>query len=712
MRKFNYKYTLSFKPGEKFSINSIINACKTYPNDDFLVEIPNTIGISQDDIRKLPSNVSCVRIAGAHDDERMNAYKTTGLYKGYFDSVIYTKIETIKIIKEIEKIEKGINPNWSDLQKVIYIYDTLKRTITYDPKYKSKDSDDIRSFRGLISKKTVCAGYAIIFKELMDRQGINCRYIRGYALNLKNEKYDEAHAWNVVELDGKVYGVDLTWDNTQLRNGYIHSHYFLGMNPKTFTKLHKPDYRYEPDYSYESKLSTINPNLIQYLSQQITRKNDYEMTTFPGVRKDGSKFVIAQIGHGNANGKTIYSYYYCDILPNGKRGEPLVLYSDDNIAKLINDINFADDQKIVLEARKKLQLASNLLFSKQNIKDSLTRKTYYIGSLNKNPNSNRTELIERLLDIKKPKQMNEFFTHPTRRIRRSDGSIMLIQQMNEQPNIIEEKEVNSYNIMEVVLEDGKYILKKVNIFSDSDLFADTRRIIPDQFLSRERLDNIIEQTGGYVGRLNKHGAVEYDDLLVEHFDISKYVGVDGKKKKGTTPLPSFEELKQLLEKYHVTMDAAYLANPDGCLPKVCDRTTGDVVTDKNIINKVYLAEVWLAAAGVKHSSNDKISGFSYAFNDKAKEVYELICKGMMYTAKRDGVIDTVGMYKHIDERTSYKYSQEIVQKFFKTQKQVDLFNQMTYDALGMQKPKQKPIALDTINLSSTLVDSGKGAMSA
>ena len=49
----------------------------------------------------------------------------------------------MSIASEIERIEQGILPNWSDLQKLIYIYDTLKTSIMYDPKYKDKQCSGI-----------------------------------------------------------------------------------------------------------------------------------------------------------------------------------------------------------------------------------------------------------------------------------------------------------------------------------------------------------------------------------------------------------------------------------------------------------------------------------------------------------------------------------------------------------------------------------------
>lgn len=154
------------------------------PNQKLYIEIPNTKGISSKMLRQLASNIS-IRIEGAYDKERVSrlgdikyADGETGEY--YTTAVIYTRNEAIQIISEMEKIEEGLKgQNFNQLEKIVYIYGKLKSGIMYDPKYEYKSSKDIRSLRGFITKKTVCAGYAVMFKEMMDRQGIECHYVSG-----------------------------------------------------------------------------------------------------------------------------------------------------------------------------------------------------------------------------------------------------------------------------------------------------------------------------------------------------------------------------------------------------------------------------------------------------------------------------------------------------------------------------------------------------
>lgn len=702
----SYDYIIKFDDNNKFDIKTVLNACNSKPNMSFLLEVPNTIGLNADDFRKLPNNIKTIRIVGPYTDRLVDIHKGKFFKrddgalieadKDFYNTSLYNKNETIKILEEIQNIEKGIDSNWSDLQKVIYFYDTLKRNIFYDPKFETNASTETRSLKGLVSKKTVCAGYANIFQELLQRQGIKCHYILGVG-----------HAWNAFEIDGKTYPIDLTWDNTRYRTGDFSSHSFFATNIEKFNKSHKTE-PYDEMYNKENTYSSLNPNLVSHLSRQMSRNSDYTNTTYFGKRKDNSKYIVSQLGEATIDGEKYYRYYYVDVLNNGKLGKPLVLYGQSNIAKFINGVNFNKDDSKIPEINKINDLIDNVLLSRQNILDSLNKKTYFIGGIKLKSNKNKAVYINSLSELTKPKEKCDLFTYPTRRYTRSDGSTILVQCMNDKPNKVLDKDVNVYHVLELIPnENGKPQLKKNTIFSDSDLFNETRQEFADTFLSRERLDNIVSQTGGYVGTFNKFGAIEYNHDLAEYYDISKYVGTDGVKKKSVTPLPSFDELHDLVNNYEIVMDAAYLANPDGSLPKVCDKKTGNIITDKNTINKVYLASTWLSSAGVKYMSDDKQQGERYAFNNEARKLYDTVCDHMKKSVKDNGVIDTVNIFKEIDDETKYKHSREIVAKFFKTPMQVELLNQMTCDSLGVEASSKKPVALYTYEYAGSLAYGGQ-----
>ncbi|MDO5122853.1 MAG: transglutaminase domain-containing protein [Erysipelotrichaceae bacterium] len=94
-----------------------------------------------------------------------------------------------------------------DYEKEKYVHDALLDMAGYDTEAAMNQS----AFSALVSRTTVCAGYARAFQYLMTRLGIPCYYVTGYA--------EGEHAWNTVKLDGEFYNVDLTWDKGSL-TGY------------------------------------------------------------------------------------------------------------------------------------------------------------------------------------------------------------------------------------------------------------------------------------------------------------------------------------------------------------------------------------------------------------------------------------------------------------------------------------------------------------
>ena len=87
-------------------------------------------------------------------------------------------------------------PDWL---KVLVVHDFLCEFITYDLGYRTADLYEV-----LIAGRGVCNDYAHFAKQLLTKLDVNCRYVACDALN---------HAWNIVEVQGKWYNMDVTWDD-------------------------------------------------------------------------------------------------------------------------------------------------------------------------------------------------------------------------------------------------------------------------------------------------------------------------------------------------------------------------------------------------------------------------------------------------------------------------------------------------------------------
>ena len=139
--------------------------------------------------------------------------KTTYLAEGF-----YTKEDVDRYQQQIEqerdKILLMVNGK-SNYEKLKIIHDYLIENIEYDT---TLLEDNIYNIYGaLVSKKCVCEGYAKAYQYLVNAIGINNTIVIGIGTNSKNET--ENHAWNYVELDGKWYAVDTTWDDPIIIGG-------------------------------------------------------------------------------------------------------------------------------------------------------------------------------------------------------------------------------------------------------------------------------------------------------------------------------------------------------------------------------------------------------------------------------------------------------------------------------------------------------------
>lgn len=94
----------------------------------------------------------------------------------------------------------------TELVKVKTIYDYICQNVRYDSLgVMTGDKLVYTAYAALINHSAVCQGYATLFYRLALELGLDARLIPGTA------KY-RSHGWNIVQLDGKYYNLDATWD--------------------------------------------------------------------------------------------------------------------------------------------------------------------------------------------------------------------------------------------------------------------------------------------------------------------------------------------------------------------------------------------------------------------------------------------------------------------------------------------------------------------
>lgn len=119
-------------------------------------------------------------------------------------------------------IFEGMTPE----QIALSVHDYLILNCIYDESLKKNTGYDL-----LVNGSTVCAGYTALYMDILNRVGIPC-------VSVSSEPME--HTWNLVQLDGKWYHVDVTWDDPSPdRYGFVSHEYFL-VTDKEISQGEKP----------------------------------------------------------------------------------------------------------------------------------------------------------------------------------------------------------------------------------------------------------------------------------------------------------------------------------------------------------------------------------------------------------------------------------------------------------------------------------------
>ena len=203
----------------------------------------------------------------------------------------YSFSEISAIIAKIEELTADIPSGMDEANKFYKIYSRITGMMTYDhdcirkqnqakdnrihtndkweeayEKYKRR-MNKIRKnpaglYGGLVNGKAICAGYALILHEALKYVGIKSQYVIGFIPR------DDGHAWNQVQIDGKWYNADPTWDSSKVQ---IYGRYeYMLLNDEEFNKTHgkfslrrtKTEHKCKSKFDY-SKIQGLSPNQIK-----------------------------------------------------------------------------------------------------------------------------------------------------------------------------------------------------------------------------------------------------------------------------------------------------------------------------------------------------------------------------------------------------------------------------------------------------------------
>lgn len=219
-----------------------------------------------------------------------------------------------KLIKYFQKKSKKL----SEIEKAWLIYKWITINIEYDFAGVNDKYYDVSEEATFKRGKSICAGYANLFKKICDNLDLIVEIIGGYSKGFNYEITDkceesESHAWNAIKIEGDWYFIETTWGA-----GYSEDHknfikrftsYYFFTPPIQFVRGHFPnDSKWQllpkkeivdqkkfmefvdlkSDF-YELGFEKIEPD---YSFNQVSKKGNFKIF-FDENEVDGSKIKVS-----------------------------------------------------------------------------------------------------------------------------------------------------------------------------------------------------------------------------------------------------------------------------------------------------------------------------------------------------------------------------------------------------------------------------------
>ena len=153
----------------------------------------------------------------------------------------------------LEQVVNGIlaqvDPDWSDLEKALFLHDYLATHAQYDETLQIRDAYTI-----LVEGTGVCQAYTLAYRLLLNRVNITSGTVTSTSLN---------HIWNILLIDGNWYHVDVTWDDpTEDRIGQSQHVYFC-LSEDKLKDTNKGAHN-APDFKYSLNVKTDDKTFDNY----------------------------------------------------------------------------------------------------------------------------------------------------------------------------------------------------------------------------------------------------------------------------------------------------------------------------------------------------------------------------------------------------------------------------------------------------------------
>lgn len=143
----------------------------------------------------------------------------------------------------VERVASGAPDNATDYDVELYLNDYLTDECDYDTDGGMKHT----SYGALVDGRAVCDGYSHAFQLLSKRLGINCTVVEG--TSEFNTDAEDGHMWNCIELGGKWYHIDVTWNDSTKAVCQVEHCFYINLTEEEISRDHK----ISGDYAHRSQ---------------------------------------------------------------------------------------------------------------------------------------------------------------------------------------------------------------------------------------------------------------------------------------------------------------------------------------------------------------------------------------------------------------------------------------------------------------------------
>lgn len=160
---------------------------------------------------------------------------------------ITIKIKKVYDEEQIEYVKKyindfintNINDTMTNIDKIKVFHDYIINNTVYD---EETDKDDYNAYELITTGKSICGGYSDIMSIYL-----NTLEIQNYKITSKD------HVWNLVNLDGVWYHLDVTWDDPVASDGnqYLIHNFFMISTQELFA-LDNVEHNYDANTYLEA----------------------------------------------------------------------------------------------------------------------------------------------------------------------------------------------------------------------------------------------------------------------------------------------------------------------------------------------------------------------------------------------------------------------------------------------------------------------------